>query len=110
MINTIILEKNNNNLGEDASVTSISGSLGGSLERNGTENNDTPQRKKNPPESPSPSPSPKNKNENKEDEPGQEDDSEEDIEPVDVLLQFIPYYGQGDTSNDRFGQFIQFTL
>ena len=29
-------------------------------------------------------------------------DSEEDIEPVDVLLQFIPYYGQGDPSNDRF--------
>ena len=26
---------------------------------------------------------------------------DEDIEPVDVLLQFIPYYGQGDPSNDN---------
>lgn len=34
-------------------------------------------------------------------EPGDLSESEEDIEPVDVLLQFIPYYGQGDPSNDR---------
>jgi hypothetical protein len=26
--------------------------------------------------------------------------SESDVEPVDVLLQFIPYYGQGDPAND----------
>lgn len=33
---------------------------------------------------------------------GDEDDGSEseDIEPVDVLLQFIPYYGQGDPAND----------
>lgn len=30
-------------------------------------------------------------------DPGSES---EDVEPVDVLLQFIPYYGQGDPSND----------
>jgi hypothetical protein len=27
-------------------------------------------------------------------------ESDEDIEPVEVLLQFIPYYGRGDASND----------
>jgi hypothetical protein len=34
--------------------------------------------------------------------PTEEDDEEEedDVEPVAVLLQFIPYYGQGDPSND----------
>ena len=32
---------------------------------------------------------------------GDVSESEEDIEPVEVLLQFIPYYGQGDPSNDR---------
>jgi hypothetical protein len=26
--------------------------------------------------------------------------SESDVEPIDVLLQFIPYYGQGDPAND----------
>lgn len=35
---------------------------------------------------------------------GQSDDDisvdEDDIEPIEVLLQFIPYYGQGDGSND----------
>lgn len=41
---------------------------------------------------------------NSEEEKGESGDvseSEEDIEPVEVLLQFIPYYGQGDPSNDR---------
>lgn len=33
---------------------------------------------------------------------GDVSESEEDIEPVEVLLQFIPYYGQGDPSNDRY--------
>ena len=39
-------------------------------------------------------------NESKEKKTEEDGDSEEDIEPVDVLLQFIPYYGQGDPSND----------
>lgn len=31
---------------------------------------------------------------------GADDHSEGSVEPVDVLLQFIPYYGQGDPAND----------
>ena len=29
-----------------------------------------------------------------------EEEDEADVQPVDILLQFIPYYGQGDPSND----------
>jgi hypothetical protein len=38
-------------------------------------------------------------------ESGDVSESEEDIEPVEVLLQFIPYYGQGDPSNDRLTEY-----
>lgn len=61
------------------------------------------QQSQSPPSPQSPPQQPRShdrrKSFSKEDKEEEEDD-DDDMKPIDILLQFIPYYGQGDPSND----------